>query len=290
MTAHAGPIIAERDGMRVVNCHGCGYAHLTELPDQVALDKYYRSEFWATKGAGWLSRYEAEREWVEAKNGDWLSVIEQHTLGRTLLDIGAGYGFFVNQATARGWQALGLEPSAEASEYARTHGANIATETWQEHGPERRYDAMTAFWLLEPLPQPLEFLRWCRRNLYGSGTLTLAVPLEWSTEMMEANPLASVTNWWVHSTHTNYFTAATLSNLLGRAGFRVVDALTTYPMAQWIILGSDYTADAALGDHLHRSVRYIEVQLTRDTRLSLARQRAQQNEGRDLVVVAKVED
>ena len=56
MTAHAGPIIAERDGMRVVNCHGCGYAHLTELPDQVALDKYYRSEFWATKGAGWLSR------------------------------------------------------------------------------------------------------------------------------------------------------------------------------------------------------------------------------------------
>src|SRR3990167_8795136 len=137
MTAHAGPIIAERDGLRVVNCHGCGYAHLTALPDQAALDEYYKTSFWSGKGKGWLARYEAERDWNAAKNGDWLTVIEQHTLGRTLLDIGAGYGFFCRDAAARGWQALGLEPSAEASEYARIECANVVTETWQEHWPER---------------------------------------------------------------------------------------------------------------------------------------------------------
>lgn len=287
---HTGPIIAERDGLKVIQCPACGYAHLDPLPDPVALDAYYASTFWAEKGKGWLARYEAEAEWVDAKNGDWITAIEQHTLGRTLLDVGAGYGFLIEQATARGWTATGIDPSTEASEYARAHGLDVRTETWEEVWPGGRYDAITAFWLLEHLPNALDFLRFCRRHLYGSGTLTLAVPLEFTAEMEDANPLASVYNWFIHGTHCNYFTAASLGNLLGRAGFRVVESMTTYPMAQWITLGDDYTADAAVGDRLHAVVRDIEMRLSRETRMSIARQRALQNVGRDLVVVAKVED
>ena len=291
MTDHPGPIIASRDGLQVVNCHACGFAHLSPLPDPAALAAYYSADFWATKGSGWLKRYEAEREWITAKNGDWLTVIEQHTAGRALLDIGAGFGFFVADAAARGWDATGLDPSLEASEYARRAGRNVHTLGWEQFWPERRYDAITAFWLLEHLPAPLDFLRFCRRNLSAGGVLALAVPNEWTQEMVESSNVARVSQWWVHATHCNYFTGPTLSNLLGRAGFRVVDSLTTFPIARFISEGKrDYTADDAVGSDCHEIIRSAELQAPRDKRIEEARRRARQNVGRDLLVFATPEE
>jgi SAM-dependent methyltransferase len=281
--------LAEQNGLRVAFCSTCGYAHLDPLPDPAALAAYYSADFWRTKGAGWLATYEAQRDWITAKNGDVLSVLVDHAPGRKLLDVGAGYGFFVADAVAAGWQAVGIDPSVEAAAYARRAGLDVRAEAWEDFWPSR-YDAITAFWLLEHLPDAFDFLRWCRRHLNDGGVVCLAVPNEWTQEMVEASNVATIRDWWVHPTHCNYFTGPMLSNLLGRAGFRVVDALTTFPIARFISEGKrDYTADAAVGADCHEIIRSAELHTPQGKRIEEARNRARQNVGRDLIVFATVE-
>ena len=287
MTNHAGPIVAQRDGLTAIDCRSCGFIHLDWLPGGAELAAYYQSDFWQTEKSGWRERHEAERDWLDMRHDDWLSLLAANTLGRTLLDVGCGWGHFLERANTQGWNGAGVEPSAEAAAYCAGNGVRVLAGDWSAVGG--RFDAITAFWLIEHLPDPAAFLRWARRRLYSGGTLMLSVPQEWTAEVADASPLASVPNWWLHYTHLNYFTAASLGNLLGRCGFRVIDSLTSYPMAQWIELGEDYTADPEIGSRLHKAVRRIELGLTPEARLSIARLRARQAAGRDLVLICKPE-
>lgn len=287
LSSHHGPVIATRDGLTVIDCRACGWAHLDPLP--AVDDAYYRDDFWSTKGAGWLARYEAERDWLDMRHGDWLSVVEEHTARRDLLDVGAGYGFFVHYAYEQGWGVCGIDPSVECSEYASHNGYRIEIMSWEQVHPDAKYGVISALWLMEHLPDPLAFLAWCKAHLTEGGALLLAVPQEWTKLQDEACSLAAVKNYWLHPTHLHYWSQSTFYNLLGRAGFRMVDALVSYPMEQYIIDGRDYTESESIGDECHADMREFELSLSRSTRIMAQRNAALMNEGRDLVVIAKAD-
>lgn len=174
---HSGPVLAQRDGLTVIDCRACGWAHLDPLP--VVEDAYYRDTFWSEKGAGWLAKYEAERDWLDMRNGDWLSVVEEHLGSKhALLDVGCGYGFFMNTANKLGWPTYGIEPSIEAAQYARQFGS-VADCSWVDYNGND-FDCISALWLLEHLPNPFEFLAWARAHLAPGGVLLLCVPQEWT--------------------------------------------------------------------------------------------------------------
>lgn len=289
MQSHFGPVIAARAGLTVIDCRACGWAHLDPLP--AVPDGYYESDFWQHEKAGWLARYEAERDWLDMQNGDWLGVVEEHANGRTLLDVGSGYGFFLHQAGLQGWRGFGIEPSETAATYSeRQIFAPIQRGSW-EMFPRHSIpiDCISALWLMEHLPNPLEFLVWCKAHLAPGGVLLLAVPQEWTSIQMAANQHAHVHDWFVHPTHINYWSAPTFYGLMGRAGFRVVDALATWPMEQFIRDGHDYTDDEQLGAEIHAEVRKIELGWSREERIKGARLAARVVGGRDLIVIAKVD-
>src|SRR3990172_3816194 len=100
---HAGPLLGERDGLRVIDCRACGYAHLETLPSTDDLDRFYASSFWQVEKVGALARIEEQRDWWAAIYGDWLELVEQYAPGRTLLDVGSGYGHFMQAASRRDW-------------------------------------------------------------------------------------------------------------------------------------------------------------------------------------------
>lgn len=284
---HSGPILAQRDGLTVIDCRACGWAHLDPLPDIPA--GYYESEFWATKGAGWLERYEAERDWLDMRHGDWLSVVEEHTDGRTLLDVGSGYGFFLHEGLARGWKCYGIEPSQEAAKYSDHHkNQHIFNGTWENSAVLFDADCISALWLMEHLPNPFEFLAWARAHLAPDGALLLCVPQEWNyLQQFSHQGEKCLPNFWVHPTHLNYWNAATLSNMLGLAGFKVVDALATWPIEFYLTQGYDYTRDEKVGDFVHADIRKNELAMTQSERIQRGRMLAHQSVGRDLVVICK---
>lgn len=289
MTEHSGPIIGERDGWRVQWCAACGFAHLEKLPDEAALSHFYESEFWQTTKAGALDKIESQAAWWKAIYGDWLDRLAElapnpYPSPRRLIDVGSGYGHFMAQAYAAGWLIQGVEPNQDAAEQSIKP---VFAGTWQHVAFTYKAQAVAALWLIEHLPEPLEFLAWCREQLVPGGVLLAVVPNDFSVVQLSANESVKRPYWWIDPTHLNYFTPATFGNLLGRAGFHLVEQLTLFQMEWFLTRGHDYTADGELGARLHKQVEAFDLKMERAERLELYRKLARVGRGRELVVIAR---
>ena len=101
-------------------------------------------------------------------------------LGRSgsLLDVGCGYGYFLEMALQKGWQVNGVEIAREA---AKATGRSIG-EDKVYHGtlagagfPDRSFDAVTLWDVLVFAPDPQKELSECFRVLKAGGILGLRV-------------------------------------------------------------------------------------------------------------------
>ena len=151
MTNHPGEVLVERDGLTVVNCRACGFYHLREFPDSDMLGRFYRSGFWESK-TGALEHYLEQKDWTLATYTDWLSLVEGRILGRTLLDVGCGYGWMLDAAQPRGWSVSGIEPSTDAFDFCRTRH-NVIHAGWEnalvyQPGMPDLWECITALWLI----------------------------------------------------------------------------------------------------------------------------------------------
>ena len=283
---HSGSfLLGERDGLCVIDCAICGFAHLDNIPNPDALTTYYASDFWQNDKPGALERMNEQAEWWTAIHGDWLSLLARATLGRSLLDVGCGFGHFLDAAKRDGWKCTGLEPSAAAHAVARNKGHLVIMDGW-EALTVGKHDAIVALWLIEHLPDPLAFLRWCAERLYGGGALLIVAPHDFSDIQMRANGVVARPFWFVHKTHLNYFNPMSLAGLLGRAGFRVIVHLTAYPMERFLCAKSDYTINDELGRQCHARVEQFDLRMTSEQRIALYQRWARRGVGREIVFVA----
>ena len=287
---HTGNVLAVREGLTVIDCAECGYAHLAAIPTAENLARFYSVDFWQKEKAGALADFEREAEWWEAVHGDWLSIIEAHTSGRNLLDIGSGYGFFLLAAMMRHWRTHGVDLNTDAIDYCEKNlGKGVVTRaSWETFFTLENFDAITAHWFIEHIPDPLRFLRACKTHLAPGGVLMLAVPQEWTKAQAHANAATPNKCWWVHHTHVNYFTLDSLTALLDRAGFEVVDALASAQIETRIGAGLDYTLAPALGRKIHAHIARAELEIGPTERVNIGRALAQARMGRDMMLFAKV--
>ena len=94
-----------------------------------------------------------------------------------LLDVGCGFGGFVELMRERGWDAEGVEPSPSVAEAAARRCRAVRLGTLESFSAERgSYDAVTMFYVLEHLPDPMGALRKIFGLLVPGGTLLIRVP------------------------------------------------------------------------------------------------------------------
>ncbi len=90
----------------------------------------------------------------------------------TLLDVGSGTGEVLLAASGRGWSAKGVEPERTAAEMARDRGQDVTISTLEQSGiPERSFDVVSAFHVLEHMPDSRAFLRTMSRWARPGGFL-----------------------------------------------------------------------------------------------------------------------
>lgn len=140
---------------------------------------------------------------------------------RKMLDFGSGWGFFLAVAKERGWIPYGLEPLPVPSVYARSKfGAHITTDTLRrETFPSDYFDAITSIQVFEHLPYPEKDLGNLNAILRKEGVLLIEVPNfdTWSMRLMRSRHRHFVQD------HLNFFSINTLSRLLEKTGFQVID-------------------------------------------------------------------
>ena len=135
----------------------------------------------------------------------------------SVLDVGCGSGEFLEAAVAEGLRAVGVEPLPDASAVARDHGLEVITGTTDD--VTERFGAVTAFHVLEHMPDGPEFLRSMMGCAAPGGVVMVESP-NWDSR------LRTVTGErWMHlrpGEHLVHNTPATLRQAMERAGLRQV--------------------------------------------------------------------
>jgi ubiquinone/menaquinone biosynthesis C-methylase UbiE len=138
--------------------------------------------------------------------------------GRSLLDVGAYLGVFVEEAIASGWDAQGVEPSLWAVNYATQRGLNVQRGTLEEVNlPSEGLDAVTMWDVIEHLGDPLAELRHMHRVLKPGGWIavhTMDIDSLFARLMGPRWP-------WLMEMHIYYFSRRTLADMIAQAGFQV---------------------------------------------------------------------
>lgn len=216
--------VAREFGITIARCRDCGLTYtLTPLPD--SQDHYgVDRELFECKYSGIL---EGRLPHPRDRNYDeHLDALEAAASGRDLLDVGSHAGFFLRRAVARGWDAIGVEPSPVTSALARDYfGLDVRTATLAAAAlPDASFDVVTMMDVFEHVGEPGAMLAEIRRVLRPGGVLFIKVPnvryvqakqrlLGWVPGLLE--------DCFDAREHLVYYSAATLRQSLTAADFEV---------------------------------------------------------------------
>lgn len=112
----------------------------------------------------------------------YLSIVKQfvahQTKKRWLLDIGCGYGKFLEIAS-RDFHVAGIDPSAYAIKEVRrlVPVAALSVLSLESFHPKKRFDVVTAFDVLEHLENPRQAIEKIHQLLFKEGVFVCVVPV-----------------------------------------------------------------------------------------------------------------
>ncbi|MBM4273356.1 MAG: methyltransferase domain-containing protein [Deltaproteobacteria bacterium] len=205
--------------MHTVICRQCGLVQmaraysldvLTEIYDSLEEEPELLRSSFAEKRVLRVVRFRAGR-------------LQRYTGLRSgrILEVGSAQGHFLAELRSRGFEVLGVEPSSYGAARHREKGIPVINDFLERADlPERTFDAISLFHVLEHLEEPLEAARRFHSLLKSGGHLVVEVPDIFSfAAKFEKNP------WNLFKKeHICYYSASTLPVLMERAGFRQVAA------------------------------------------------------------------
>jgi SAM-dependent methyltransferase len=211
-----------QDGFKIVRCADCGLRYLEPQPNAADLAGLYDEAYYVSFDSrergydGYVTEAENWRRTFRDRLRDLPA-----TPGR-LLDVGAATGFFVEQARAAGWDAIGVEPSEWAAAYARDElGVDVRTGTLESlQLPDETFDVVTMWEVIEHLSDPRATLAEAHRILRPGGRLVLSTPDAGSLAARITGP--RWLGWRKVPEHVFFFDRVTLDRLLRQAGFSPV--------------------------------------------------------------------
>ena len=95
----------------------------------------------------------------------------------TLLDVGAGTGYFLRAAKNSGWDVTGIEPNASARTLANSEEPNTVFDSQTlQNLDHHSFDVITLWHVLEHLPDLDNDLKLFKKLLKPNGRIIIAVP------------------------------------------------------------------------------------------------------------------
>jgi SAM-dependent methyltransferase len=210
-----GKLIHREGQYKMWKCPSCDFIYLNPRPDPTSLRSSYQN--YLPEDELGIERWRRMMMPVFSRAADY---IEKNRLKGKIVDVGTGYGHFPLEMEMRGWEALGLEISGTGVEFGRKRlGVNILAKTLEESRlPDNHFDAITAFYLIEHLDDPMAFLRECHRVLKPGGLILLRYPH--TTPIKDFLGLLGIPNRLYDAPyHLNDFSPKTIGKFLSKAGF-----------------------------------------------------------------------
>jgi 2-polyprenyl-3-methyl-5-hydroxy-6-metoxy-1,4-benzoquinol methylase len=205
---------AARSGNQVVRCRRCGLVFYNPRPGEAAVKALYSEGYFIQEYPS-----EAARDSLALAHRR-LARLEHDVLGRVLVDVGCGVGWFVMAARQRGWQAIGVDPSPAAVRAAGEKGIPVFHANLSDLSPPGvpPADVLTMWDVLEHLTNPVEGLRHAKAWLREGGLIAI------QTQNVSGLAFARMRHRWGQfvDAHLYHFSSQTLRMALQTAGYECV--------------------------------------------------------------------
>jgi 2-polyprenyl-3-methyl-5-hydroxy-6-metoxy-1,4-benzoquinol methylase len=196
------------DGIRIASCAACGFMFSQDTLAAAEIDQFYID--------GYHDRRHMDGQRVNASiNIQLLRSFCPDLSGKSLLDVGSGYGFFLDRLRNSGVRrTAGVELSQAQRQYSvnrlqlETHGQ------LDELSGNDRFDIITIFEVIEHIPAPYEFIQNICEHLLPGGSLIIGTD-NFASDVVTA--LGERFPKWIPHEHVSFFTPKTLTEMLAKS-------------------------------------------------------------------------
>lgn len=210
----------------IVRCTRCQLSYLNPRPTSSTIGRYYE----AAQYTPFLSSGNQPSLFNRI-----YSIVRNYSIGwkrkrigyfkkrGSVLDIGCGTGEFLLEMKSHGWTAAGLEPSNEASQFARnTYLLDVQTGSINEENLKQLdgpFDVITMWHVLEHVHLPVNALTMLRQHLSEDGLLLIALP-----NISSFDARVYKRDWVALDVprHLLHFTPESLEPLLAKSGMEII--------------------------------------------------------------------
>jgi SAM-dependent methyltransferase len=213
---------------RMVKCKKCGLVRSDPIASPEVLQQLYQQSGFT---------YTREIANLRSTYGKSLAKLTLYGVQKnTLLEIGCGNGFFLEEAIEQGYkQVLGVEPSIGAVEQASPNIRQSIISKMMEPGlfNDAQMDVICMFQVLDHVVNPNQLIGECFKILKPGGFLLCINHnvTSWSAKLLrEQSPIIDIE-------HTFLYSPETLSCLFEKMGFKVyrVGSINNYYSVQYLM-------------------------------------------------------
>lgn len=212
----------------VVRCQSCNLYYLSPRLKETAMLKIYSYDnYFEAKTVGYTC-YSAQEKALRFTFRRLMTNLKKRNLtGGSLLEIGCGYGYLLEEARGFFSHRVGTELSHYAVEEARRRADHIYNGTVDSIPAKDRFDCIIATHVIEHVYQPKAFLERLYKHLKLGGRMVIATPdmgSFWRYLMGSKWPSFKIPE------HVLFFDRKSLYNLLQQTGLKKISTLP-YPHA-----------------------------------------------------------
>lgn len=137
---------------------------------------------------------------------------------KRLLDVGAGSGIFLEEAMARGFDAVGVEPSRFLCNQAASNGLDVRCGVLSDFQFEDLFEVVLLIDVIEHVEDPMALLEQCQRALKKGGVLVIVTP---DFDSLARKILGK--NWWhIRFAHIGYFNIKSIRKSLDLRALKIL--------------------------------------------------------------------
>lgn len=241
-----------------------GFYQYTPLPSDEELRAYYeRKYFQEGRGSYETSYSEEEIRYFRLKTSMIYRKAHQiagHSADQTLLDIGCGEGWGMNEFHRQGCNVWGVDYSRYGMEKFHPHllpyleQGHVHDLLLRKAEGGQTYDYLLCANVIEHVKDPAQLLKDVRKLMRPKSVLVIIAPNDFSTlhrYLLEQRKI-SREFWLCYPDHLSYFNKESMSALLSDLEFELVSILADNPIDLNLLNdNSNYVEDAAKGKNTH---------------------------------------
>jgi len=208
--------LLKKNGWNIVQCTSCSLAMVSPRKknslDIYKSDDYFQDDKYYYDYAGNKAAYQ---KGFRSK----LRLISKHCPRKgNLLDVGAAYGFFMEEAGKFGFNPYGVELSGSAAKHA-SHYGQVFHSTLSDAPIDKQFSVVTFIDSLEHFEQPLDGLRRAWQLLESQGIVAVMVP---NIDSLFARITGDKWHLLLPEEHLYYFTPKSTKLMLEKANFQIL--------------------------------------------------------------------